>query len=165
MAILKYTDDDGVAREVLVDAADPIAKIGRHKECSIITNNNTVSRRHCQIVFTGNEYLLSDLGSSNGTFVRGDDGQNVRLTAETTLVDKQVFFCGNFQITFHAGASVVESVADSEDLALEDIDFEEPESLPGTMEPARPMRRSRRQRPLRRLLMLLLMRRRLRNWA
>ena len=40
MAILKYTDDEGVAREVLIDAADPIAKIGRHKECSIITNNN-----------------------------------------------------------------------------------------------------------------------------
>ncbi len=45
--------------------------IGRSPECDITIDNTAVSRRHATIEFSGDGYLLTDLGSSNGTFLNG----------------------------------------------------------------------------------------------
>ncbi len=46
--------------------------IGRNPGNTIIINNPTVSRNHCQINQNGDgTYSITDLGSSNGTFVNG----------------------------------------------------------------------------------------------
>lgn len=45
-----------------------------------LAGESTVSRRHASIVKTGTEAILSDLGSTNGTFVNG-----MRLQSETVL--------------------------------------------------------------------------------
>jgi len=47
--------------------------IGRTRECAIRIEDPGVSRRHARIVRRGpEEYYLEDLGSRNGTFVRGN---------------------------------------------------------------------------------------------
>lgn len=46
--------------------------IGRSSTCNLRIASNQVSRRHCQISVAENGVLIRDLGSSNGTFVRGE---------------------------------------------------------------------------------------------
>jgi diguanylate cyclase (GGDEF)-like protein len=47
--------------------------IGRTKECAIRIEDPGISRRHARIIRRGaDSYLLEDLGSRNGTFVRGN---------------------------------------------------------------------------------------------
>lgn len=46
--------------------------IGRHEQCEVTLDHEGISRRHCEIVKTETGgYLLRDMGSSNGTYVRG----------------------------------------------------------------------------------------------
>lgn len=54
MNIGRWDADNGIFPDVDLDADDPEAK---------------VSRRHARIVRYGNQYLIEDLGSTNGTFV------------------------------------------------------------------------------------------------
>ncbi len=43
--------------------------IGRGEDCDIRIEHDTVSRRHIRVVPSGDGYAVSDLGSTNGTFV------------------------------------------------------------------------------------------------
>jgi len=45
--------------------------IGRNDDCNIRLRTDLVSRHHCTIEYTQPEWLVRDLGSSNGTFVNG----------------------------------------------------------------------------------------------
>lgn len=45
--------------------------IGRGKECTILVNDNRVSRQHVSIAVKGDKAVLRDMGSTNGTFVNG----------------------------------------------------------------------------------------------
>ena len=47
--------------------------IGRHETCDVNLDHEGVSRRHCEITVIpdGGGHLLRDLGSSNGTYVKG----------------------------------------------------------------------------------------------
>ncbi|MBO7725114.1 MAG: SpoIIE family protein phosphatase [Thermoguttaceae bacterium] len=53
----------------------PIAKetvvIGRNPHCDICLEDGAVSRLHARIRFDGERFTISDIGSSNGTFVNG----------------------------------------------------------------------------------------------
>lgn len=46
--------------------------IGRHSECDICVNSDGISRKHVQISEHPDGLIIKDLGSSNGTFVNGD---------------------------------------------------------------------------------------------
>jgi ABC transport system ATP-binding/permease protein len=46
--------------------------IGREPTCTLQIDSPGVSRRHARLLFQNNQYLLEDLGSSNGTFVNGE---------------------------------------------------------------------------------------------
>jgi len=47
-------------------------KIGTlNSDCTIVLSDDTVSRRHCQIIREGDHYVLQDLQSTNGTFIEG----------------------------------------------------------------------------------------------
>jgi serine phosphatase RsbU (regulator of sigma subunit) len=54
--------------------------IGRLPECQIQIDSNMVSRKHARILRDGDQYLVEDLGSGNGTTVNG-----VRIAARTAL--------------------------------------------------------------------------------
>ena len=49
--------------------------MGRHPDCQIVIDVGAVSRNHCQIIREGNNFLLEDLGSRNGTFVNDEPGK------------------------------------------------------------------------------------------
>ncbi len=46
--------------------------IGRESKCDIAIKDPLVSRRHCEIIVRDGSVRISDLGSSNSTFVNGD---------------------------------------------------------------------------------------------
>ena len=54
--------------------------IGRGSDCDLRVNDEDVSRHHCLIRLRGQEATLSDLGSSNGTYVNGK-----RVLSQVTL--------------------------------------------------------------------------------
>jgi hypothetical protein len=65
--------------------------IGRHPDCEVcLAEDTSVSRNHAQIVRDGNEFLLLDCGSRNGTFLNDDrlgnqgqqlqDGDNISIS-------------------------------------------------------------------------------------
>lgn len=55
------------------------ATIGRTPNNTIIVDNAGVSRRHAVIRLAGDKAILQDLGSANGTFVRGQKVQEHEL--------------------------------------------------------------------------------------
>jgi transcriptional regulator with GAF, ATPase, and Fis domain len=57
--------DDG--KELIFDK--PIVRIGTNEKNDLVLTDNTVSRYHCEIRMVGDEYLLVDHDSTNGTFV------------------------------------------------------------------------------------------------
>jgi DNA-binding winged helix-turn-helix (wHTH) protein len=70
-----WAADEGVFR--LVWGAREVAlsegrnEIGREEDCVISIDDPTVSRRHARVTVTDGEALLEDLGSKNGTWLRG----------------------------------------------------------------------------------------------
>lgn len=69
--------------------------LGRDADVAIPLTSPTVSRHHARIVITGEIAMLEDLGSKNGTFVRGH-----ALTSPTQLADGDHFRIGAFDLTF-----------------------------------------------------------------
>jgi diguanylate cyclase (GGDEF)-like protein len=55
----------------MYDLSKPVVVIGRGKTCDICIESEGVSRSHARIVRHGGEYLIEDLGSTNGTWVDG----------------------------------------------------------------------------------------------
>ena len=53
--------------------------IGRGAQCEIQVDQESVSRNHCRIRFNGTEFLVRDLGSTNGTYVNDDRIDSAKL--------------------------------------------------------------------------------------
>ncbi|MFO8081452.1 MAG: DUF3662 and FHA domain-containing protein [Armatimonadota bacterium] len=62
------------------------AVIGRDPGCEIVLDEPAVSRRHAQIEWTYQGYVLRDLGSSNGTFVNSTEIDE-SLLSEDDLIE------------------------------------------------------------------------------
>ena len=69
-ASLTMTRGPGPGRRFDVGPA-PIT-IGRGAQCDIQIEGTWVSRQHARISWSGAEYVVEDLGSTNGTFVNGE---------------------------------------------------------------------------------------------
>jgi pSer/pThr/pTyr-binding forkhead associated (FHA) protein len=52
-------------------SARSVWKIGSSAACDIVVREPTVSGEHCQLSRYDDQYVLQDLGSTNGTFVNG----------------------------------------------------------------------------------------------
>ena len=46
--------------------------VGRGDACDLVVPHNSVSRTHCKIEFREGIFYITDLGSSNGTFIDGE---------------------------------------------------------------------------------------------
>ena len=97
-----------------------LMNIGRSADNEIVINDAEVSRRHARILHrtgpTGSQFLLEDLGSTNGSFVN-----NLRCNTLTPLSDGDVIELGDsIQLAFLVGdetrGSVDESDFDTADL-------------------------------------------------
>jgi pSer/pThr/pTyr-binding forkhead associated (FHA) protein len=69
-----------------------VLTIGREAGNQIVINDAEVSRKHSQLVFQGGKYVLTDLGSTNGTFVNGQrlTGQHVLQPGEVISLGEQI---------------------------------------------------------------------------
>ncbi|MFN2243315.1 MAG: FHA domain-containing protein [Anaerolineae bacterium] len=53
--------------------------IGRQDQCEVQVAGTWVSRRHARLAWTGTGYIVEDLGSTNGTFVNGEQVSGPRM--------------------------------------------------------------------------------------
>lgn len=79
----------------------PIA-IGRSGENAVVLVHERVSRRHAQVEWDGERYLLRDLGSRNGTFLNGR-----RIEAPEPLRHGDLIGVGGFTLFFDAADETV----------------------------------------------------------
>ena len=81
--------------------------IGRRPYNDVVIDNLAVSGEHAVIQMAGNEAVLEDLGSTNGTFVNG------RAVRKQTLTDGDVIEIGRCAVRYlaHAGAAPVDATA------------------------------------------------------
>jgi pSer/pThr/pTyr-binding forkhead associated (FHA) protein len=70
------------------------ASIGRSSDSAIFLDDVTVSRTHATVLKNGNEFVLKDAGSLNGTYIN-----NVSIS-EHTLVSGDEFQIGKFHLLF-----------------------------------------------------------------
>ena len=75
--------------------------IGRDAAVAVPLNSPTVSRHHARIVIAAETATLEDLGSKNGTTVRGQ-----RITSRVPLADGDRIRIGAFELTFRTLAAM-----------------------------------------------------------
>lgn len=73
--------------------------IGRQPDATIPLDSPNVSRRHARVVVNGTRATVEDLGSKNGSFVRG-----VRISAPTPLASGDEARIGPFTLVFRVAA-------------------------------------------------------------
>ena len=77
-----------------------VTRIGRETDNDVVLDDHATSRRHAQIQFHEGKYVLTDLGSANGTLV------NDQRVTERTLSDRDVIRIGqNVILTSITGTS------------------------------------------------------------
>ena len=77
----------------ILDANTPVVVVGRKRGSGLTTIDRSVSREHAEICPDDDGFVLTDLGSTNGTTVNGvditsrrlDDGDIVSLGATTSF--------------------------------------------------------------------------------
>jgi ABC-type multidrug transport system ATPase subunit/pSer/pThr/pTyr-binding forkhead associated (FHA) protein len=98
--IARLTIKTGTESGKVVELTKGELVIGRSAPASLIIDNPEISRRHARLSFQKGNYILEDLGSSNGTFVNGKslldsqvltDGTEIRLGGEIRLIFNQPF--------------------------------------------------------------------------
>jgi serine phosphatase RsbU (regulator of sigma subunit) len=86
--------------------------LGRHPECDIVLEVGAISRQHAKITQAGDDYLVEDLNSRNGTYVNGS-----RVEGQYKLSEKDELKICDVIFTFHEG-----SPDDSSHAAMQTLD-------------------------------------------
>jgi serine phosphatase RsbU (regulator of sigma subunit) len=77
---------DGHAKGERIEISGEPVVIGRGSKCDLILEDAKISSRHCAVALTSGNVMVSDLGSTNGTFVDGKRvDESVRLPPESLL--------------------------------------------------------------------------------
>jgi DNA-binding winged helix-turn-helix (wHTH) protein/cold shock CspA family protein len=71
--------------------------LGRDPEADVFIDMSNVSRHHARVLVDGEKVTIEDLGSKNGTFVRG-----VRIETPTPLSDGDEIHLGSVRFLFRA---------------------------------------------------------------
>jgi hypothetical protein len=74
------------------------ATLGRSRDCEVVVSDENVSRRHAQVCASGSQWIVRDLGSTNGVKVNGR-----RIRDAQPLRDGDIIQLGLSEITFEAG--------------------------------------------------------------
>ena len=80
----------------LFGAEVPIT-IGRHRDCSIRLDGDTVSRVHCRIQLDGDQLFIEDMGSANGTLLNSD-----RIQGRTEALATDAIQVGEYTLKLRA---------------------------------------------------------------
>jgi len=81
--------------------------IGRSPECQVRIPSTSISRQHSRIVVAGDRAVLEDLGSKNGTRVRGR-----RIAGPTLLADGEEILLGHEAVLLVAAPSTATTDTD-----------------------------------------------------
>lgn len=84
---LVMQSEPGIGTEFVLEGAELF--VGRDPGNNIVINDPEVSRRHARFVLLGDTYTVEDLGSTNGTFIRGQ-----RLAAPVILKPGEIIMFG-----------------------------------------------------------------------
>jgi len=90
-ARLTYKSVEGLETEFVLDDHN---SIGRHPKNSIRLHDREVSKEHATIIRTGDDFVVKDLDSSNGTFV------NNKRIKEVTLREGDELLFGSMHLVF-----------------------------------------------------------------
>jgi diguanylate cyclase (GGDEF)-like protein len=96
--VLIYPAGPDLGRKFAID--HDAVLIGRGSDCDITVDLDSVSRRHAQIERRGAAIMVSDLGSTNGTYV------NEKQVQERALADGDHVKIGNAIFKFLSGGNV-----------------------------------------------------------
>jgi len=91
-AVLYLIEEGSPARSFVLD--NDVATIGRMKECDVVLSDPGASRKHAEIRRSGGDYVLADLGSTNGTMV------NERTVSEHRLEEGDRITIGRSVLEF-----------------------------------------------------------------
>jgi DNA-binding winged helix-turn-helix (wHTH) protein len=80
-------------RELVLDEGETI--LGRSRDATLFIDDEGVSRRRARIAISGDDVLVEDLGSKNGTMVNGE-----RVTGPTRIQDAATIRIGSVTLTF-----------------------------------------------------------------
>lgn len=94
--LLEVGTADGRVREIAL-AGDEFL-IGRGEDCDLPLHDPEVSRHHCLIRVRGQEIMVTDLGSSNGTYINGH-----RLLSQVKLATGDEIVIGPFRYILDLG--------------------------------------------------------------
>jgi pSer/pThr/pTyr-binding forkhead associated (FHA) protein len=72
--------------------------LGRHEACDIVLEDREVSRRHARLLVDGDDVVVEDLGSGNGTLIGG-----VAISGPTALRDGATLDVHPFEVVVHIG--------------------------------------------------------------
>lgn len=93
-ALLIVRKGPNLGARFLLDAEKTVA--GRHPRSEIFLDDVTVSRKHAAFVREGEDFVVRDLGSLNGTYVGKERVDEAHLQSGQ---DVQI---GKYRLTFHA---------------------------------------------------------------
>lgn len=84
-----YDDSTQKSYKGVVDPTASVV-IGQDETCDIVITGNTfISRKHCEISFSDEKIYLTDLGSTNGTYIMVDgDWTPVKDAVEISVGDQ-----------------------------------------------------------------------------
>jgi ABC-type multidrug transport system ATPase subunit/pSer/pThr/pTyr-binding forkhead associated (FHA) protein len=88
-----------------------VVTIGRTPDNQIVVNHPQVSSKHAQIVQVGDQLLLEDRGSANGTFVRG---QRIAAGQRVPVASGEKVFVGPMPLVINIGDSRVHVVVEDQ---------------------------------------------------
>ena len=98
-AMLLVQRGPGAGARYLLDT-DRVS-VGRHPDSDIFLDDISVSRRHAVFSRSGRGYVVSDLGSLNGTYVNRDRIEKVQLK------DSDEVQIGKYRLVFFSGHEAV----------------------------------------------------------
>ncbi|MBC8508441.1 MAG: FHA domain-containing protein, partial [Chloroflexi bacterium] len=105
--VLRYRLGEGEWQEFQLIKDDIL--IGRGDDCDLTLEHQEISRRHARLSRVGEEILLTDLGSSNGTYV---DGQPLTPNMPVALSPGQLIMIGGFTLALNVPGVVATYVVE-----------------------------------------------------
>ena len=97
-ALLEVLGESGEVKEKISLANSPVT-VGRLSTNDIVLGDANVSRRHAELRSDGDRWVLTDLGSTNGSLVNG------RRATKQPLSDDDKLTFGSTELVFRASAS------------------------------------------------------------
>ena len=93
MGVLLVKRGPGAGSRFVLDQG--VVSAGRHPESDIFLDDVTVSRRHAEIARDGDQYVVRDVGSLNGTYLNRE-----RIEDQARLNNGDELQIGRFKLVF-----------------------------------------------------------------